>query len=227
MIRTRAVATFVTLGLLFSAASASAQTVCPTADEGQTCSGGTCIPAMCTFATSGGAMSSSMPCGLCVSIGPEQCLASDEGKACGDGGTCQASSVGGGGGGGVGGGGGGQVEAGTLTGFSYGIGSCVVPHEGGAGGDGGELGAGDAGAEGNGEDGGTAGGQGGDASVHTKDAGVTSKNDAGSRDGGEGDDSQGDGSSGGCSMTEESPIAPWPLGLVGAALVLSRRRRRN
>jgi MYXO-CTERM domain-containing protein len=212
----------VVLAVSLHAGSASAQTVCPAADEGSACDGGTCIPATCMTATDDGGTATSN-CDLCVEVGPDQCLASDDGNACGDGGTCMANS-GGGGGAGAGGGGGGSspVEAGTLTGFMYGIGSCVVPFDAGPGGgvDGAALANGGDDAS-SGDDASAddddAGSTKGAGSEHTKDAGLptaTSPNDATG------------GGSGGCGVAASSPASGlFAIGFAGLGLVFLRRRR--
>jgi uncharacterized protein (TIGR03382 family) len=224
----RFIAPVAAFAFVLVSANAGAQTVCPTDNEGQACDGGSCVPASCTFATAGGGMMTSA-CGLCVSVGPGQCLASDDGKPCEDGGTCLAN---GGGGGGGAGGSGGHFEAGTLTGFSYGFGTCVVPHDGGVLGDGGDLSAGDASANAD-EDAGAAGASGGhavDAGVRSgKDAGVVAKMDAGGAPHAEAGGSAADSgsSSGGCSATGSPTGALWPLGFAALGLALIRRRTRS
>ena len=131
------------LGLLLAASPAFAQTVCPEASEGTPCDGGFCVPATCNFATGDGGTTESA-CGLCIPSEPGQCVASIPAMACPGGETC-VMNAGGGGGSAGGGAGGGHPDAGTLTGFQYSVGMCVVPHEGGTPEeDGGRLGADDA-----------------------------------------------------------------------------------
>jgi MYXO-CTERM domain-containing protein len=199
----------VALTVSLGAGSASAQTVCAVADEGSACDGGTCVPATCMIATGNGGTNTSN-CGLCVEVGPDQCLASDDGHPCGDGGTCKANS-GGGGGAGVGGG---PVEAGTLTGFMYGIGSCVVPSDAGPGGGGDEDGSV---LSNRGDDSGAEGDDAGEGSEHTKDAGLTK---------GAGAATGGGGGGGGCGVAASSPASGlFAIGIAALGLAFVRRRR--
>jgi hypothetical protein len=69
------------LAVVFASSLAFGQTVCPQADEGQSCDGGICVPATCHFANGSGGTTTSA-CGLCIQSEPGQCLASVPALAC-------------------------------------------------------------------------------------------------------------------------------------------------
>jgi len=202
---------------LLLAHTASAQTTCPKSEEGSACDGGQCLSASCTFADGHGGTTESA-CGLCVMVGPGECIGSDAGPACPTGTTCNIGSVAAGGGS-TGGGGGGSPEAGTVVSFGYSIGQCEGPRpdasdDSGEEGDDASANDDDAGALGVGSD--------VDGGVVPKDAGLTTKDASADHD------TSSSGSSGGCGIASSTPATTFlPLAAVlGLALIRRRRARR-